>query len=110
MVNQNSKYGNRGAYELRISTLKIDWPGAWQSERQITSFVQGYMKHAVRHLYKLGYYPVNVQLVDGYTALGQFTWNTDDQRDMRNEIMADYLSPAKPVMKSLYIDCGVKSG
>ena len=90
------KPGNKGAYTLRVSTLKIDWPGSFQSESQMTSFCNGYIRHARQYLTKLGYSPVNIQLVDGYVSLGQFAWNNDNQRDMRNEVMADYLSPAKP--------------
>lgn len=88
--------GNKGAYTLRVSNLKIDWPGNWQSEAQLTAFANGYIKHAIRYLSALGYYPVHVTLCDGYIALGGFDWNNDPQRDMRNEIMADYLNPQKP--------------
>lgn len=84
---------NKGPYVFVVSDLKRDYPGVWSSDSQLTGFVKNYMYHAVKFLNNLGYSPVTIKLVSGYSdeLVGRFDWQPGTQASMRIKIMASYL-------------------
>lgn len=100
---------NKGAITLKISRLKVDWPGVWQSEAQLTSFCNAFIKHSFAYLHRIGYQDVHVIFCNGYHGEAGFDWNVDPQRDLRNEIMSDFLQPSKLRDKSLVYLAGYDS-
>jgi hypothetical protein len=98
---------SKGEVTLRISRLVKDWPGIWHSMSQLEAFGNGYIRHAIKYLHSSGFSDVHIVLCNGYDEVGKFDWNNDPQRDLRNKIMADYLSPAPQKGKDLnWVDYG----
>lgn len=88
--------------------MKRDWGGVWRSEAELTSFCNSYIKFAYHFLVAKGYNPVSILLCDGYVQPGHFDFE-DNQKELRMQIMSEFINPSKPKGKDLsYIDYGCK--
>ena len=90
----------RGAIVFRVSELMSDWP-MLQTTSMVESYARSYIRFSKLWLESHGYSPVTIQIVHGYTPLGQYAFN-DDQGLLRQQITANFLAESnygKPMNK-----------
>jgi hypothetical protein len=86
------KSSANGAIDFRISRMAKDYP-SFGLAQQLSAYVNGYVLFSRLWLTAHGYSPVNIVFCNGYTQPGQYDFN-DNQAQLRQRIMADYLCPS----------------